>query len=124
MVDDDEALASMISQMLRRMGYFTVVCTKPLDALALFLRAPERFDAMIVDEMMPELRGTQLAMQLLRVKDDIPVILMTGYGDMIPVEKVRQSGIRTTLIKPIGKEQLQLVLDGILPRPLRSEGTA
>jgi CheY-like chemotaxis protein len=113
-VDDEEAVASMIGEMLRHMGYFAVVCTKPLDALALFSSAPERFDAVIMDEMMPDLRGTQLTMQLLRVRDDIPIILMTGHADMIPLEKVRQSGIRATLIKPVLKERLKVVLDGVL----------
>jgi CheY-like chemotaxis protein len=110
-IDDDEALASMIGQILRRMGYFAVVRTKPLDALTLFSRAPERFDAVIADEMMPDLRGTQLAIRLLGVKEDIPIILMTGQGDKISLEQVRKSGVRATLIKPVLKERLQTVLD-------------
>ena len=119
-VDDDATLADLTGQMLRLMGYSTMVCSKPLDALALFSEAPERFDAVIVDEMMPDLRGTQLAMQLLRVKDDIPVILMTGYGDMIPVERVRKSGVRATLIKPVQKERLEEALEGVLKRPKKA----
>ena len=115
-VDDDEILADMTGQMLRLMGYSTMVCSKPLDALALFSEAPERFDAVIVDEMMPDLRGTQLAIQLLRVKDDIPIILMTGYGDTISVERVRKSGVRATLIKPVQKEKLEDALETVLKR--------
>ncbi len=61
--------------MLRRMGYSAIVCMKPREAFKLFAKTPERFDAVIVDELMPELRGTQLTMQLLKVKDDIPVVL-------------------------------------------------
>jgi len=118
-VDDDEILADMTGQMLRLMGYSTMVCSKPLDALALFSEAPERFDAVIVDEMMPDLRGTQLAIQLLRVKDDIPIILMTGYGDTISVERVRKSGVRATLIKPVQKEKLEDALETVLKRPTK-----
>jgi DNA-binding response OmpR family regulator len=113
-IDDDEAVASMIGEMLRSMGYFSVVCTKPLNALTLFSRAPGRFDAVIVDEMMPDLRGTQLAIQFLRVKDTIPIILLTGRGDMISMEQVRESGVRTILIKPVLKERLRVVLAGLL----------
>lgn len=113
-VDDDEAVASMIGEMVRRMGCYSVTCNRPLDALALFSRVPERFDAVIVDEIMPGLRGTQLASQILRVKDDVPVILMTGQGHMITLGEVRESGVRATLIKPVLKERLQLVLDGLL----------
>jgi DNA-binding NtrC family response regulator len=113
-VDDDEALAGMISEMLRRMDYFSVACTKPLDALTLFSRVPERFGAVIVDEIMPDLRGIQLAAQILRVRGDIPVILMTGHGHMITLEELRESGVRATLIKPVLKDRLQVVLSGLL----------
>ena len=109
-IDDDEAVASMIGEMLRRMGYFSVVSSRPLNALALFSRAPERFDAVIVDEMMPDIRGTQLAIQLVQVKGDIAIILMTGRGDLITLGQVRESGVRATLIKPVLKERLRIVL--------------
>jgi AmiR/NasT family two-component response regulator len=45
------------------------------------------------------------------VKEDIPIILMTGQGDKISLEQVRKSGVRATLIKPVLKERLQTVLD-------------
>jgi len=113
-VDDDEVVSSMVGEMLRRMGYLSVVCNKPTDAFMLFSRAPERFDAVIVDEIMPGLRGIQLARQLLRIKDDIPIILMTGHGNMISLEEIRKSGVRTTLIKPVQKEWLQKALTELL----------
>jgi DNA-binding NtrC family response regulator len=114
-VDDDETIAGMIKQMLHRMGCLSVACNKPLSALTLFSRAPERFDAVIVDEMMPDLRGTQLAARILRVKDDVAVILMTGHGHMITLDDVRTSGVRATLIKPVLKERLEVVLKQLLP---------
>ena len=113
-IDDDKIVSIMVGQMIRRMGYSSVVCNKPTDALTLFSRVPERFDAVIMDEIMPDLRGTQLATQFLRIKDDIPIILMTGRGDMISMEQIRESGVRATLIKPVIKEWLQDVLIRLL----------
>jgi DNA-binding NtrC family response regulator len=113
-IDDDEAQAVMIRQMLCRMGYFAVSCTKPVNALSLFSKVPERFDAVIVDEIMPALKGTQLAVQLLKIKDDIPIILITGHGNMISLEQVRESGVRATLIKPVLREDLKIVLERLL----------
>ncbi len=115
-VDDDETLAGMVGQMLRRMGYLAVVCTRPLDALRFFSKTPERFDAAILDELMPELRGTQLAIQLLKIKDDFPVVLMTGHGDKITMNQVRESGVRATLIKPVLRDRLELALGKLLER--------
>jgi DNA-binding NtrC family response regulator len=113
-IDDDKLISVMVGQMLHRMGYSSVVCNRPTVALTLFSRVPERFDAVIVDEIMPDLRGTQLAMQFLRIKEDIPIILMTGRGDTITMEQLQRSGVRATLIKPVIKEWLQDVLSRLL----------
>ncbi len=113
-------VGDVIGEMLGRMGYSAAVCTDPQDALELFTQTPERFDAVIVDEVMPELRGTQLTVQLLKVKDDIPVILMTGHGHKITLDEVRQSGVRATLIKPVLRERLEVALNKILKRSVHS----
>jgi two-component system, cell cycle sensor histidine kinase and response regulator CckA len=113
-IDDDKVISTMVGQMLRRMGYSSVVCNKPMTALTLFSRVPDRFDAVIVDEIMPDLRGTQLSMRLLGIKNDIPIILMTGRGDMITMEQIRESGVRATLIKPVIREWLQGTLTKLL----------
>lgn len=113
-VDDDEVVCRMVGDMVRRMGYLAVVCDKPMDVLTLFSRSPQRFDAVILDEIMPGLRGTQLAKQLLAIKKDIPIILITGRGDKVSLEEIRISGVRATLIKPLQKEWLQKSLKGLL----------
>ncbi|HEX2967350.1 MAG TPA: response regulator [Syntrophorhabdaceae bacterium] len=115
-IDDDELIGSMVQQMLHRMGYVCVTCKSPLQAWTLFSHVPERFDAIMVDEIMPEIRGTQLASRLLEVRGDIPIILMTGHGDRITLDQLRDSGIRATLIKPIIKEWLQSTLARVLPK--------
>jgi len=113
-VDDDEIVSALVGEMLDRMGYTPVVCTKPGDALTLFSRSPGTFDAVIVDEIMPDMRGTELAAKILRIKDDIPIILTTGRGDTLSLEKIRKSGVRATLIKPVLREWLQKTLAGLL----------
>jgi CheY-like chemotaxis protein len=67
----------------------------------------------IVDEMMPQMRGTELARQVIQIKDDIPVVLITGYGSLIPEDEVRSSGIRATLTKPVSRDRLKTVLDSL-----------
>jgi two-component system cell cycle sensor histidine kinase/response regulator CckA len=104
----------MIKQMLGRMGFGAVACTRPLTALEFFSRAPGRFHAVIVDEMMPDLRGIQLAAEILKLRDDVPIVLMTGHGHMITLEGLRESGVRATLIKPVLRERLKLVMDELL----------
>lgn len=113
-VDDDELVSDMVGRMLRHIGYLSVVCTKPIAALTLFSRASERFSAVIVDEIMPGLRGTELTPKLLQVKPDIPIILITGHGDMISLDKIRKSGVRATLLKPVLMGRLEETLSRLL----------
>ena len=100
----------MIGEMVRNMGHLAVVCDKPTDALRLFSKAPDRFDSVMLDEIMPDLRGTQLAMRLIGIKEDIPIILITGSGDKISLEQIRESGVRAALIKPVERGWLQIAL--------------
>ncbi|MFA5617467.1 MAG: response regulator [Syntrophorhabdaceae bacterium] len=115
-VDDDELISEMVSEMLHRMGYLPVAYNSPTDALGLFSRSPERFDAVIVDEIMPGMRGTELAAKLLEIKEDIPIILITGHGDMTSLEKIRKSGVRATLIKPLRRDWFEHTLDKLLKK--------
>jgi len=119
-VDDNKAITDMLKEMLGHLGYLSVVCNDPRDAFNLFARNPERFDAVIVDEIMPVLRGTELAVQLLQVKNQTPVILLTGHGGLVSLDQIRGSGVRATLIKPVLKGDLLLVLDRLLKQRKRA----
>lgn len=119
-VDDNKAVTDMLGEMLSHDGYLSIVCNDPRDALTLFSRTPDRFDAVIVDEIMPALRGTELAGQLLQVKNDIPVILLTGHGGLITLDQIYRSGVRATLIKPVFRGDLLLVLDRLLKQRKRA----
>lgn len=113
LVDDEEEVTELMATVLDRLGYTSLSVNGPLQALALFSDAPERFDIAIVDEIMPGMRGTELARRLIGIKDDIPVILVTGYGSIIPEDEVRSSGIRATLTKPVLRDRLKAILDSL-----------
>lgn len=115
-VDDDEQFTDMMQQSLTRLNYTGATCNDPLEALNLFASMPERFDVVIVDEIMPAMKGTDLTMRLLQIKDDLPVILLTGHGDLIPADIVRAAGVRTVLTKPVLKEDLRAALDKVLTK--------
>jgi CheY-like chemotaxis protein len=113
-VDDDEGFTEMMQQSLTRLNYTGATCNDPLEALNLFASMPDRFDVVIVDEIMPGMKGTDLTIRLLQIKDDLPVILLTGHGDIIPLDTVRASGVRTVLSKPVLREDLRAALDKVL----------
>jgi two-component system, cell cycle sensor histidine kinase and response regulator CckA len=113
-VDEDEEAGDALSQMLTRLGYLAVSCDDPYQALNLFEDGPDRFDIVIIDQAIPKATGTELATLLLRIRDDLPMVLLTGRGDPISPDKARLAGFRATLAKPVLKEQIKEVVESIM----------
>lgn len=78
-IDDEKAICTLAERALARLGYRATTFTSPLKALACFREEPSAFDVVVTDEMMPELRGTQVLMELRAIRSDIPVILYSGF---------------------------------------------
>ena len=113
-VDDEQAICSMGSRMLARLGYQVTVSTSSLEALALFQAKPQSFDLVITDMTMPNLNGDKLAAELLRVRADIPIILCTGYSKTITEQKASTIGIKALAMKPLTIVDLSQTIRKIL----------
>jgi len=94
------------SRLLRQAGYLVTATTESRDALARFLDAPTRFDAVLTDQTMPGLTGLELAREIRRVRTDIPVLLFTGYSESTTAERVAKAGITEVVLKPAGRDRL------------------
>jgi PAS domain S-box-containing protein len=100
-VDDEKMLVEVGERILRRLGYDVVSRTSPLEALELFKARPGDFDLVISDQTMPGLTGDALAGELMKLNPGIPVILCTGYSQLIDQRRVKEKGIRALVMKPI-----------------------
>ena len=106
LVDDDEALARLGRGALQHLGYEVVALADSVEALKLFQQSPGNFDLLVTNQTMPHMTGAQLARSVLSLRPDIPVILCTGYSDMVPHIKALEIGIREYLVKPVGLGEL------------------
>ena len=105
-VDDEEPIATFGHDLLTTLGYDVSVRLSSLDALEAFKANPEKFDMVITDMTMPHMTGALLARELLKVRPDIPIILTTGYSEMINDEAAKKIGIREYLMKPVSVNSL------------------
>ena len=78
-VDDEEPLVHLATRMLEELGYAPVGFTSSSAALAAFRDDPQRFDALITDERMPEMSGSTLIRAVRGMRDSLPIVLMSGY---------------------------------------------
>jgi len=100
-VDDEVSLAEIGRKMLGRLGYKVTVFTSSIDALEAFREGPEEFDLVITDQTMPQMTGVKLARELMQIRQDIPVILTTGFSEIVTPEQAKKIGIRKFINKPI-----------------------
>jgi len=99
-VDDEPALIELLRDQLTAMGYRVSAHVSPLAALSDFLSHPLDFDVMLTDLTMPGMSGADLAERILKVRPDLPIVIATGYGNVISEERARELGIRPLLYKP------------------------
>ena len=115
-VDDEEMLVELARDMLESLGYHVTVANHPADAWSLFLEDPSQFDLVITDQTMPDATGVTLAREMLRVREEMPIILWTGYSEVVSADKAKEAGICQFLMKPMVKKELaetiRRVLDG------------
>lgn len=115
-VDDEEPLVHMGKQMLERLGYSITARTSSIEALEAFRANPDKFDLVIVDQTMPNMTGIELAEALQCIRSNIPIILTTGFSEMITFEKIKQVGIREYLLKPILMSDLGIAVRRVLEK--------
>ena len=114
LVDDHVDIVDMEKQMLERMGYHVTARTDSLDALKIFTAQPGGFDLVITDMTMPDLTGDKLAVELLKIRSDIPIILCTGFNKSMTRKKALSLGIRGFLMKPVMMKKLSWTIREVL----------
>jgi signal transduction histidine kinase len=114
-VDDEPQLASLLEDLAASLGYEPLGLTDPLRAVEVLRRAPTRIDALVTDERMPGMRGTELARAVRELRPDLPILLVTGYRSADLDREAERSGIARILDKPVHRNELERALGELLP---------
>ncbi|MER8766630.1 MULTISPECIES: two-component system VirA-like sensor kinase [unclassified Mesorhizobium] len=100
-VDDDTPLMQLAEEMLAALGYEPVGFDRSPAALSAFRTDPERFDLVLTDEVMPDITGIEFSGRLHKIRPDLPVVLMTGYGRQLRSRQLTAAGISEVIKKPL-----------------------
>jgi len=111
-VDDDDSMRQAIALLLRTVGYTPIVFARPTEFLA-------KFDAnvhgcLVLDIRMPEMSGLELQQQLIRSGAILPVIFITGHGDIPMAVQAMKDGAFDFLTKPFRDQDLLDRINGAL----------
>jgi CheY-like chemotaxis protein len=113
-VDDEPSIVTMAKRMLERLGYSVMSTTSSVEALDLFRKDSSEFDLVITDLTMPKLTGEQLASELTRIRQDIPIIICTGYSSTLTEVRETLHGIRAVVTKPLITHEIARTIRDVL----------
>ncbi|MBC8393372.1 MAG: PAS domain S-box protein [Deltaproteobacteria bacterium] len=116
LVDDEVALIDAERQMLMRLGYEVVSRTSSIEALELFRVKADQFDMIITDMTMPNMTGVELAHEVKKIRPDIPIILCTGFSELINEEKAKKMGIKAFVMKPIVMREIGATIRKVMDK--------
>jgi PAS domain S-box-containing protein len=116
LVDDEESLVRLGEEMVAELGYDAVGLSSSEEALELFRAEPERFDAVLSDEAMPGLTGSELTIEIRKIRPNIPVVLMSGYVTPALSARAQDAGVVEVLAKPLVSREIARSLASALAR--------
>jgi PAS domain S-box-containing protein len=106
-VEDQEDVRDILTQMLERLGFNAHACDNGLEALAVLREEPDYFDLIVTDQNMPTMTGLELVQQVHLNNAGMPFILVSGYSqERLQHIMKEHPAIKATLRKPVSKEQL------------------
>ena len=112
-VDDEPLLQVIVGAYLTSDGHQVTTVSSGEFALPLLKNNP--YDLVITDKSMPEISGEHLAMAIHALNPTLPVILMSGFGDLMKAESEIPPQISTILSKPITEASLREALAKVFP---------
>ena len=101
LVDDEQSVIKVEKEILESLGYNVVPYISPVEALEHFREHSAAYDLVITDMTMPKMTGDKLARGIMAIRPDIPVIMCTGFSELINKDDALQIGIRKFVTKPI-----------------------
>jgi DNA-binding NtrC family response regulator len=121
-VDDEEELCSSLAEILTAQGYTALFTTRPGETEGILAR--ESVDLVVMDVRMPGIGGVDLLKQLRESHDDLPVIMISGYGSIESVTRCMKYGALNFFKKPIDIPALLAEIGDYLDKqkPKRDQG--
>jgi CheY-like chemotaxis protein len=122
-VDDEEWARVLVQRFLTLNGHTVFAVASGQEALDTFRREP--VDLVLTDRAIPDMGGDRIAAEIKRLSPATPIIMLTGFGDIMEVRRETPVGVDCVLGKPVTPDQLQeAVIRTMNARKTEHEGDA
>jgi CheY-like chemotaxis protein len=113
-VEDEESLHRLMRAALEAAGHRVLVCASGPEALAAAAQEAGEIAAAVIDVVMPQMSGRELADRLAAARPGLPVLFVSGYTDDAIVRHGVREGSRRLLVKPFSMSQLVREVESLL----------
>ncbi|MGD0661859.1 MAG: response regulator [Syntrophorhabdales bacterium] len=114
-VDNDEAVCTATAEMLESLGYRADCETDSRGALKVFTENPDKFALAIIEPILPDIMGLDLAIRLKAIRPDLPVFFYAGYADESLSRRIGADGLGKVALKPFRLNELAAAVRDRLP---------
>jgi len=115
-VDDEPIVIRTITPLLEQLGYAVDSTSDPAAALELFRSDPDKFDLVITDQTMAPLTGDQLGREMLRLRPGLPILLCTGFSEIVQEDEAIARGMAGLILKPFSAGEIAAKIRDVLKR--------
>ena len=115
-VDDDGTIVETTCEILKALGYRVLTACSGGQALEVYRSAKDRIDLVLLDLMMPGMRGDETFVQLKAIDPNARVVLMSGHNVEKELEEIISLGFDAFLKKPFKMHELAKVLRSVLEK--------
>ena len=123
-VDDEKMALTLIERLLREAGYDAVVAQSGFEAIEAFRKEPYRYSMVLLDFSLPFMDGSEVFRRLREIRNNIPVVLCTGFILQERLTEMMGGGLTGFLRKPVPPDELLAVVRSTLQSALYSRDAA
>jgi CheY-like chemotaxis protein len=119
-VDDEKMALTLIERLLREGGYDVVVAQSGFEAIDFFRKEPHRYSLVLLDFSLPFMDGSETFRRLREIRNNIPVVLCTGFILQERLTEMMGCGLTGFLRKPVPPDELLAVVRSTLQTAMYS----
>lgn len=116
-VDDEKLVLEVMSKVLRKCGYRTLMASSGAEGLDLLSEAEGEIGVIVSDLIMPEMDGLDFLSRVREKHPDVPAIAMSGNVDQEFLEALADVGVTEVIDKPFRADQLLKIVGEVLEPP-------
>lgn len=109
-VDDELIMRKSMTLILERLGYSVILAQNGLEGVERFREEQEKIDLIILDMIMPVMRGDQAMAKIREISSTVPVLICSGYSHSQDIQKVQELSIQGIISKPFQVNELSKII--------------